>query len=42
MKLEQPLPMKQVKYMPQSNEIVEFFNAGAELAEKLLEKINNQ
>ena len=42
LKLEQPLPMKQVKYMPQSNETEEFFNAGAELAEKLLEKINNK
>jgi hypothetical protein len=39
MKLEQPLPLKQVKYMPGTNELQEFFNAGATLAEELLTKI---
>ena len=39
MKLEQPLPFKQVKYMPQSSDLEEFFKAGAALAEQLLEKI---
>lgn len=39
MKLEQPLPLKQVKYMPTQNELQEFFDAGAALAEQLLEKI---
>ena len=40
MKLEQPLPLKQVKYMPTQNELQEFFDAGVTLAEELLAKIN--
>ena len=39
MKLEQPLPLKQVKYMPSESDLQEFFTAGATLAEQLLEKI---
>ena len=38
LKLEQPLPFKQVKYMPQSSDLEEFFKAGVSLAEQLLEK----
>ena len=40
MKIEQPFPMKQVKYMPAEADLQEFFNTGAALAEQLLEKIN--
>ena len=39
MKIEQPCPMKQVKYMPTEADLQEFFNTGAALAEQLLEKI---
>ena len=39
MKLTQPLPMKQVKYMPSEADLQEFFNNGAALAEQLLESI---
>ena len=39
MKIEQPCPMKQVKYMPSEADLQEFFNTGAALAEQLLEKI---
>ena len=38
LKLEQPLPFKQVKYMPQSSDLEELFKAGVSLAEQLLEK----
>ena len=39
MKLEQPFPLKQVKYMPSEADLQELFNTGASLAEQLLEKI---
>lgn len=39
MKIEQPCPMKQVKYMPTEADLQEFFNTGVALAEQLLEKI---
>lgn len=39
MKIEQPFPMKQVKYMPTAEELQSFFDTGAALAEQLLEKI---
>lgn len=39
MKLEQPVPMKQVKYMPSESDLQEFFDAGVQLAGVLLEKI---
>ena len=39
MKLEQPVPMKQVKYMPTESELQEFFNTGVLLAEQLLAKV---
>ena len=39
MKIEQPCPMKQVKYMPTEADLQEFFNTGAALAEQLLAKV---
>ena len=41
LKLEQPVPFKQVRYMPQSSDLEEFFKAGVSLAEQLLEKTKN-